>query len=41
MAAPNELMQPVDLVSSNELEQFLPFNALFPSAIDGLNWLKA
>ena len=41
MPAPNELVQLVDLVSSNELEQFLPVNALFPFAIDALNWLEA
>jgi len=41
MPAPNELMQFVDLVSWNELEQFLPVNALFLFAIDGLNWLEA
>jgi hypothetical protein len=41
MPAPNELMQLVDLVSLKELEQFLPVNALFPFAFDGLNWLEA
>jgi len=41
MPAPNELMQFVDLVSWNELEQFLPVNAMFLFAIDGLNWLEA